>query len=105
MTNDDLKLILTQIDKVDSKVNAISKDTNEMKQVVARQEIHLEHHIKRSDLIEKHLELVSGRIEPIEGWVRTFSNAFKIFGFITALLTCITGIVAVGKFLQPFLIK
>ena len=112
MNNDDLRIILNEINKVnenvnklDTKVDILNKDFYETKQIINKQEIHLEHHIMRTELNEKAVHLIEKRLMPVENWMSTFGNIFKIFGFVAASIACGSGVFGALKALQFYVFK
>lgn len=109
MTHEDLKLILDEISKVNDNVNRIdikvdstNKDLYEIKNEVKEIKIEVKHHIRRSDLLEGVVALLEKKLEPVESWVKTFGNMFKIFGFVSAAVACFSGIYMAVKALMIF---
>lgn len=81
---------MSEFDKIDSKLDKIVEDINEINITLAAQHEQLKEHIKRSDLLEAKLDPIEKKITMIEG-------AGKLVGWIAVLCAAITGIAKVLK--------
>lgn len=72
--------------KILDKLDAISEDMSEMKVTLAKQEISLQEHIRRTNLLEE-------KIKPIEEHVSAVNTTIKIFGKITGITSIVASIV------------
>lgn len=72
--------------KILEKLDTISSDMSEMKVTLAKQEVSLQEHIRRTNLLE-------GKLQPIEEHVSAVNTTIKIFGQVTGLASIIASIV------------
>ncbi len=58
MENDDVKRLFLQLDKMDNKLDILDGRLDKVDVTQAKQEIHLEEHIRRTELAEHNIELL-----------------------------------------------
>lgn len=81
-----LNIILTKINKLDERMD-------ESNIILAKQEVSLSEHIKRTNILED-------KIEPVERHVQLVNSILKIIGGIAVLMSIITGIIKVIEVLH-----
>lgn len=96
MSNDPsiLNIILAKFDKLDERMDKLDKNQSESNIILAKQEVSLSEHIKRTNLLEE-------RLEPIEAHVQLVNGILKTIGGIAVIVTIISGIVKILQFLHP----
>lgn len=86
MSDDVLSKILDKVDK-------ISEDMSEMKVTSAKQQISLDTHIRRSDMLERlvsHLD--EDKIAPLQEDMHMMKGAYKLLGASALIITIVLGI-------------
>lgn len=73
-----------RLERIENKLDKVVDEIGEIKETTAKQQVSLDYHIKRTDLLEK-------KLEPVEEHVHLVSSMFKIMGG----LAVIAGIVSV----------
>lgn len=92
MESFDYKYIIEKLDRIDSKIQDVEK-------VLVKQEANLDEHMKRSDTLEKHVNLLEEQVKPVLQGL----NAVKITGSVLAfILSAVTFIVTYGAKLGWF---
>lgn len=96
-TTDLIDMIDKKLEKLDSRLDKIDEKTDQMDKTLAKQNIQLTYHIKRTDILEKRLSTLDRHKNNIElivriiGWVASFAVAgiglVKTIAEITKLLS------------------
>lgn len=73
-----------RLKRIENKLDKVVDDIGEIKETTAKQQVSLDYHIKRTDMLEK-------KLEPVEEHVQLVSSVFKVIGG----LAIIAGIVSV----------
>lgn len=73
-----------RLERIENKLDKVVDQIGEIKETTAKQQVSLDYHIKRTDLLEE-------KLEPVEKHVELISALFKIIGG----LAVIAGIVSV----------
>ncbi len=78
-----LQLILDKLSSIDDRLNKIEETS-------ARHDENLKEHMKRSDLLEKNLNLIESdldeKIEPIQKHINYVEGFFKLLGVIAVIV-------------------
>lgn len=78
-----LQLILDKLSSIDERLNKIEETS-------ARHDENLKEHMKRSDLLEKNLNLIESdldeKIEPIQKHINYVEGFFKLLGVIALIV-------------------
>lgn len=86
-------------ERILDKLDQISKELYESKIIQAKHAESLELHMKRSDSLEAHLELLRSEIKPIQKHVVLVEGIFKTLGAFVSLVTMLYGLIRVVEFL------
>lgn len=86
MTSATEQRLLDQTEKLTDTIAAIQV-------ILARQEEHLEHHIKRTDLLEESVEMLRNEIKPIKSHVEFVNKLCKFFTVTVAVAASSVGII------------
>lgn len=78
---------------------SIASDITEIKVILAKQEVSLDTHIKRTNLAEENIALVREELEPVKDHVKMVNNIFKLIGFISVIITIIVGILKIRTYI------
>ena len=70
------------IDRIETKIDSIKEELQEMKVVQVKQENNLELHMARTEAAEKRLEIVEKNLEPIKNHVLILNTIVKIVIFL-----------------------
>lgn len=69
----------------------IIEEIGNIKEVQARQEVHLEEHIRRTELNEKAVEELKNALQPVQKHVSQVETTLKIIGGAFSAITLIGG--------------
>lgn len=86
-SNDLLIKIFDKVERIDDKVAAIDITT-------ARQQVTLDEHIKRTEILEVRTEKIFEELKPIKLHVSMVHGSFKIIAWVVALISAIVGILS-----------
>ena len=67
-----------KLERIENKLDRVVDQIGEINETTAKQQVSLEYHIKRTDLLEK-------KLEPVEEHVNLVSSLFKIIAGIAVL--------------------
>lgn len=79
------------LEKIYTKVEKIAEDQSDMKIIMAKQEISLEEHIKRTSLAEENLSMLRDDFKPVQKHVHMMNGFAK---FIT-LSAAVAGVIKI----------
>jgi archaellum component FlaC len=82
---DDTKKVLEKLEK---KIDTLDVHLDGIKVILAKQQVGLDHHIKRTDLLEKRVEQVSSDLKPVSTHVAVMggiAKAIVILGTIVGM--------------------
>lgn len=88
--SEDIKTIIDKLDKLDSRIDNIDI-------TMAKQNVSLEYHIKRSDQADAAIELLDQRVKPLEAHTLTVATVLKFVMYIGTFIAGIAGIYAALK--------
>lgn len=74
-----------RLERIENKLDKVIDDIGNIKETTAKQQVSLDYHIKRTDLLEE-------KLEPVEAHVHMISSMFKIVGGI-AVVAGIIGVI------------
>lgn len=74
-------------DRMENKLDKISEDVSDIKVILARQEVSLQVHIKRSDTLEKHVELLEGEFKEVQKRHLRFDGILKLISVMAMIAT------------------
>lgn len=77
-----------KLERIENKIDKIVEDISEIKTITAKQQVSLDYHIKRTDLLEE-------KLEPVESHVKLISAFFKIIGGIAVIAGIVSVIIQV----------
>ena len=81
------------MDKLEGKIDQIRESIHSIDKTLIRQEEQLAHHIKRTELAEKNIEMLQKQVEPISKHVARTEGALKMLGVVSLVLGIIYGFV------------
>lgn len=81
------------MDKLEGKIDQIRESIHSIDKTLIRQEEQLAHHIKRTELAEKSIEMLQKQVEPISKHVARTEGALKMLGVVSLVLGIIYGFV------------
>lgn len=76
-----------KLEKMDSRLDSIDK-------TLVKQEVNLDNHIKRTDLLEKHTDKLFRELEPIKKHVNHVEGGMKLLGLLSLVIGVVAGIIA-----------
>ena len=83
------------LEKLFDKHEETQKDVGEIKVILARQEVQIAEHIKRTNLAEENIDLLRGEFKPIQSKIDNFIGGLKLLGIISMLAGIVVGILKV----------
>jgi uncharacterized coiled-coil protein SlyX len=81
-----------KLDKVDEKLERIEERLTSIDVTLAKQHEQLAHHIFRTDLAEKHLEILEQEFKPVKKHVIAVDTALKVIGAVASVTAFFAGI-------------
>lgn len=81
---------MTPLDRIESKIDRLTDDVSEQKATLARNTASLEHHVKRTDLLE-------ATILPLTAAHQRWVGAGKAFAVVGAVVAALGSLVAVTE--------
>lgn len=81
----DTKTILEKLEKLDARIDNIDV-------TLAKQQVSLDYHIKRSDQADHAIKIISERMEPIEQHTDRVNFTTKVLAALGAIITFAVGI-------------
>lgn len=86
MTNEEfLKLLLNKTDKIEERLTSIDV-------TLARQEGHLQEHMRRSEANERAVEVLGQQLGPIKKHVNMLEGSLKLLGIMSLIVGTIGGV-------------
>lgn len=77
-----MSVLENKMDEIKSKLNKIADDIVDIKVILAKQETTLETHIKRSDQLEEHFDLLQNEFKQIHEKHIKIDGIVKFIGFL-----------------------
>lgn len=85
-----------RLDKIETKVDGVQDHTRQIDVTLAKQAVDLEHHIRRTDLLEQQVGTVAASIKPVQEHVAKLKGAWFL---VTATGTGVGVVLGVMKLL------
>jgi archaellum component FlaC len=82
-----------KLTKVDEKLEKIEERLTSIDITLAKQHEQLAHHIFRTDLAEKHLELLEQEIKPVKNHVEMVNITLKVIGAVCSVIAFFAGFI------------
>ena len=87
------EVIVAKFDKLDERLESFEKAQAEANIIAAKQEVNLEQHMKRTEMLES-------RMEPVERHINILNGALKAIGAGAVVLSLITGILKLLEYVR-----
>ena len=87
-----------KLSKIEDKIDQVKEHIASIDITLAGQHESLKAHMRRSDLLERHLEMVQAEIKPIERHVTMVNGALKLLGLTSIIVGCIAGVLEIIKY-------
>ena len=87
------EVIVAKFDKLDERLESIEKAQAEANINAAKQEVNLELHMKRTEMLES-------RMEPVERHINILNGALKAIGAGAVVVSLITGILKLLEYVR-----
>lgn len=111
MDNDDVKRLFIKLDKIDDRLDTIDGRLSSIDVTQAKQEIHLEEHIRRTALAEHNIEAnrikqendiksVKNEIKPLQRSRTMVVGCLKLLGLLGVLATVISSVLAAIQYIK-----
>jgi len=81
-----------KLGRIMDKIDSIDSSLNDMAITLAKQEVSLAEHIKRSNLLEERLELLREEMRPVEKHVFYMHGALKALGVLSVVVGVVLAI-------------
>ena len=79
-------------DRMEKKLDDILEKVHSIDKTLISQHISLEHHIRRTDLLEDKVFGVEEEIKPLKQGVATIKGVFKLISFIGLAISMLVGV-------------
>jgi chromosome segregation ATPase len=89
-----------QLSRIEEKLDRLDRRVDHVDSTLARQEGHLEEHIRRTELAEKAIAHLRKEIEPLKAHVAKWAGAGKVLAVAGALVALFEGAVKLVEFLR-----
>ena len=80
-----------RLERIETKLDKVVDQIGEINETTAKQQVSLDYHIKRTDLLEK-------KLEPVEAHVNLISSLFKIVASIAVLAGIVATILQIVEY-------
>lgn len=80
-----------RLERIENKLDKVVDQIGEINETTAKQQVSLDYHIKRTDLLEK-------KLEPVEAHVNLISSLFKIVASIAVLAGIVATILQIVEY-------
>jgi hypothetical protein len=80
-----------RLERIETKLDKVVDQISEINSTTAKQQVSLDYHIKRTDLLEK-------KLEPVEAHVNLISSLFKIVASIAVLAGIVATILQIVEY-------
>lgn len=87
------EVIVAKFDKLDERLESFEKAQAEANIIAAKQEVNLEQHMKRTEMLES-------RMEPVERHINILNGALKAIGAGAVVVSLITGILKLLEYVR-----
>lgn len=81
-----------QLSKMDSKLDKIQEHLASVDVTLAKQEVSLTEHVKRSTLLEENVKMLRSEFTPIQKHVIVVNGVLRLLSLIGLLITIVIGI-------------
>jgi hypothetical protein len=85
----------TRIERIETKVDTISKDVSSIDKTLALQHLSLQEHMRRTALAEESIELLRKDIEPVRAHVNRIDGAMRLIGVVSILVSITAGLLSI----------
>lgn len=79
--------------RVLDKLDEMGKHLNSIDVTLAKQEVNLDNHIRRTDLAEESISLIRDEIKPIKKHIHMMEGALKLIGVLSLVVGLLYGVV------------
>lgn len=86
-------------ERILDKLDKISEEISASKEVQAEHAASLKEHMRRSEALENHLELLRSEIKPIQKHVVLIEGIFKGIGIVVSFVSLIYGLIRIASVL------
>lgn len=83
--------------RVEEKVDGIKTELTDIAVILAKQEVNIDIHIKRTNLLEESLDHLRKELKPVERHVAMMHGAAKLIGVMAVLAAIVKAIVEIYK--------
>lgn len=77
---------------IDLKLDKLVISMHSIDKTVAKQEVNLSEHMRRTELAEAQIEMIRSDMKPIKTHVNRLEGGLKLLGIISIILTIVAGI-------------
>lgn len=90
---------MDKLEKIDQKLEKINDHLGNIDVTLAKQELSLQEHIRRTNLNEQAIEHLKSTLVPINKHIIAQETGFKILGKIAAVTAFIVGVLKITEYL------
>lgn len=83
------------IERLDTNIDIIKTDIGEQKVILAKQEANIGEHMRRSDAIEKHVEILEAAVTVVKTKINYVEGALKLLGVIGIVIGIAGGLLKI----------
>lgn len=97
MTNNEI------IERVLAKLDKLIEEMTELKEVSIKQEINLQNHMKRTELMEENMDILREEVKPLQKRFDAQNTIFKLIGIGASIITVGAGLIKIAEYGLTFL--
>lgn len=79
------------LEKIDTKLDKVDERLNSIDVTLVKQNADLEHHIYRTSIAEKRLDILQSQVEPLSKFQERVNTVFRIVGIVCTGIGMIIG--------------
>lgn len=91
---------MSDLEKIYKKQEEMAQDISEIKVILGKQEVNIDYHIKRTNLLEESVTLLRGDLKPVEDHVKFMQGGLKLVGLIALGLSIVVSVFKIISYIQ-----
>lgn len=88
-----------RIDRIETKLDNISKDVASIDKTLAQQHVSLQEHMRRTALAEESIKLIREDMKPVKAHINRLEGVVKAVGLASILLSIVLGLLKIFQIL------
>ncbi len=93
----DMKTVLEKLVKLDEKLDQLDGRIDNIDVTMAKQQVSLDYHIKRSDQADNAIKILSEELEPVKSHVAAVNTIIKATAWVIGILATLVAIYSALK--------